>query len=90
MTDLLLKYMMERFNESEAPEPEPGPSGPVITISRQLGCSGNDIAKKLIERINADEKGRKRRWKHLNKEVIEASAKKLNLHPTRVKSIQDF
>ncbi|MCF8302021.1 MAG: cytidylate kinase-like family protein [Bacteroidales bacterium] len=91
MTDLLLKYMMERFNEQEAPKPKPGPPGPVITISRQLGCSGNDIAKKLIDRINAvvHEKGRKKTWKHLNKEIIDQSAKELNLHPNRVKEVMD-
>ena len=90
MENLLIKYMDDRYkfqktmHKSSASE-----SGPVITISREAGCSANWLASKLREELDAifHEKGKEQTWKVLNKEIIEASARELELHPSMIKHV---
>lgn len=62
-------------------------SGPVITISRQSGCSGNDFAEKLLKAINQLNKDQS--WKKINKEILEASARELDLDPRKIEYVFD-
>ncbi|MCF8363646.1 MAG: cytidylate kinase-like family protein [Prolixibacteraceae bacterium] len=66
-------------------------AGPVITISRECGCSANHIAKglsKILTGYSSISAGRKKtEWKWMNKEVIEEVANELQLTPERVKSV---
>jgi len=68
---------------------EPAPSynpGPVITISREMGCPAKPIAESLAGLLN---KGRKREplWKCVSNELLEESAQKLKVDPKYIKHI---
>jgi len=66
-------------------------AGPVITISRECGCSANHIAKGLSRILTGyssiSARMKKMEWKWLNKEVIEEVANELQLTPDRVKKV---
>lgn len=89
MENLLTHYMEERFRHPDKALKLAGQSGPVVTISRQAGCSGNTIANKLMLRLNRInlEKERKQLWKVVNKEIIESAARELELHPSRIQHV---
>jgi len=85
MENLLLKYMNERIRPEirkfdELP-------GPVITISRECGCSGRIIAEKLTERINHKINNPKQNWKWVNKEILSLASKELKINPGQIKNI---
>lgn len=89
MANLLLKYMEERLKGDVIPSaPRKAGPLPVVTISREAGCSGTQIANKLIVRLNvrAAERNEKVEWKVVNKEVIEMAAKELEMHPSMLKT----
>jgi len=55
-----------------------------VTISRQTGCNGSSIALKLARHLSNDTK-----WKHINKEILKESAKKLDLKASRISHLYD-
>lgn len=59
---------------------------PVITISREFGCPGESIAKRLTNILTKKNEinGGHDHWKWISKEIIEESAKKLKLTPTLI------
>lgn len=74
-TDILLEKPIERK--------EPGP---YVSISRDFGCMANPIAKKLaseLTRINKN-KGIRKDWKWINKEILKHSANELGLKPSEI------
>ncbi len=78
----LLTYFERRVARSKK---EKTGTVPFITISRQTGCNGNELAFQLIKKLrllNAD-------WKYTNKEVLEESAKKLKLDESKIKYVFD-
>jgi cytidylate kinase len=87
MKNTLLEYLNMRMHHKKA-EPQLQqlrPPGPVITISREVGCSGIAIAQGLADRLNQNYHLRK--WKVLSKEIFAASAMELDLDPERVSRI---
>ena len=84
MENLLLKYMNERISQSESKIDEPGP---VITISRECGCSGRLFAEKLTDRINQEINNPAQKWKWVNKEILNLASKELKLNPHQVKNL---
>ena len=84
MANILLKYFLEKFDATPKEIKEPGP---VVTISREFGCSGTLLASCLCEILNSKNGigNPKTNWQCINKEIIEKSAKELNLHPTKIK-----
>lgn len=58
--------------------------GPVITISRQTGCDGRQVAENVVEILNR--KQRIVKWKWIDKDVIYAIAKELNTDTQRVEN----
>jgi cytidylate kinase len=84
MANILLKYFLEKFDSTAKQIIEPGP---VVTISREYGCSGKEVASSLCEILNKKNKDGKSKaeWKSINKEIIEKSAKELNLHPSKIR-----
>ena len=84
MGNRLLKYFLEKFDASAKPLKKPGP---VITISRDFGCSAKLVAARLCEILNKKSEGgnSKAEWETINKEIIEESAKELNLNPSKIK-----
>jgi len=79
----LVKYLVERHKESHKPCHEPGP---LVTISREMGCSGTQVTQMLINELNYRfdfKTGDPWRWvgKH---EIQSAAAHALNLPPDEI------
>lgn len=84
MKNTLLEYLNKRMLHKK-PQPQhqyERQPGPVITISREVGCSGIAIAEDLAERLKQKYPGHN--WKVLSKEIFQESAKELDLDPERV------
>ncbi len=86
MGNSLMIYLNQRMEEEKNPHIKNlSSAGPVITISREVGCNGLKIAHQIAERLN------KRKmindWKVLSKEIFFQSAKELNLDPKKIQRI---
>ncbi|TAL68364.1 MAG: cytidylate kinase-like family protein [Bacteroidetes bacterium] len=75
------KYKLENLTDRGA--------GPVITISREIGCFAGDIAEKLVQRINYEPvtTDSKKKWNWISKEILEKSAEELKIKPERISHI---
>lgn len=60
--------------------------GPVITISREMGCPAKAIAEVLVKLLNNDS-GREAKWKYLSNEIMEESARMLKVDPKYIRHI---
>jgi len=79
----LVKYLIERHKDLHKPCHEPGP---VVTISREMGCAGTQVAVKLVEELNKRytfKEGEPWRWVG-KEEIQEAAAHALNLPPEEI------
>lgn len=87
MKNSLLEYLNKRMflKKAEPQQLNKRPPGPVITISREVGCSGIAIAENLAARLNKKYPGH--HWKVLSKEIFQESARELNLDPERVSKV---
>lgn len=78
MKDSLLLYLNQRLGKNKGiHSPVEYAHGPVITISREVGCGGIYMACKLIEQLN--KKREKRNWEVFSKEIFEKTAKELEM-----------
>jgi cytidylate kinase len=85
MKNTLLNYMNKRFGEvSKSPYGSKSP-GPVITISREPGCGGLKIAEKLAGSLN--EFVTCKRWQVISKEILQQSAKELEIDPQKIRRV---
>jgi len=83
MENLLREYLDRAFAERGIENPSQ--PGPVITISREFGCPSKLIAQQLTLMLNKrNGEGKPRKWRFINKEVVEATARRLELNPTDV------
>jgi len=83
MPNDLLTYFEKRFATEKMPaKKEPGP---FITISRETGCNGTAIARDLAKALSAYGKT----WHFVNKEVLEESARTLNLDESKINYVFD-
>jgi cytidylate kinase len=80
----LIDYFNRRLAviEKEKTKKEPGP---FVTISRETGCGGNEIAELLIRQLNSD----KTHWSLVNKEIISQAARNLKVDIKRVAEVID-
>jgi len=84
MSNLLLTYLNKRMTENEVVKKSATPvAGPVITISREIGCNGLKLAAKIAEHLNS--KQTDANWKVISKEVFQESAKELKMDPEKVR-----
>ena len=81
-TNFLSKYLFARFSD-ELYEPPPDHKGMVVTVSRDTGCDGVPIVEEVVRQLNKDLKGinKKHPWRYVSKEILEKSAKRLNVKP---------
>jgi cytidylate kinase len=84
MDNLLQKYMNDRVRNATKKVIEPGP---VITISRECGCSGRLLAEKLTWRINERISDPCQNWKWINKEILCLASEELRINPGQVKDL---
>ena len=65
--------------------------GPVITLSRECGCSSNRIAIKLSKILTGysylSESKKNVEWKWYNKEIFDEAAKELDRSPDQIKEV---
>lgn len=85
MSNALLSYLNKRLGEDNSMMDMIGPPGPVITISREVGCNGLQLAHKIARHLNI--KKPEKDWKVLSKEVFYESAKELDVEPDKVQRI---
>ncbi len=79
----LKKYLTEQYQKSIDKDVKPGP---VITISREYGCSAKILATELVDQLNGVKKDKKY-WTWINKEIFEDTAQVLNLKQNRIKHV---
>ncbi len=86
MSNLLLSYLNKRMSEIETVRKSTLPvAGPVLTISREVGCNGVKLAQLLANRLNSQKL--QANWKVISKEVFHESAKELKMDPEQVRKI---
>lgn len=86
MANSLTTYLDKRLKEDSSPKKgNYVGTGPVITISREVGCNGIKLAKKLAVQLNQQKL--QSEWKVLSKEIFHESAKELDLAPEKVRQI---
>lgn len=84
MSNLLLNYLNKRMTETEVIKKSEMPvAGPVITISREVGCNGVKLAHLIAARLNS--KKPKTNWEVISKEVFHQSAKELKMEPEKIR-----
>lgn len=76
-------YFDERYRESVLKTPS-AEDGPVITISRQTGCDGREVAARIADNLNL--RFGTTRWKWVDKDIIYTIAKDLNIDTQRVEN----
>jgi cytidylate kinase len=89
MTNILLQYMVERFNRPDVKEPFTSLTLPFITISREYGCPAKEVAAFIERKLNSglEPKSSSRKWTVISKEIMEQAAKELNVEPARIERI---
>lgn len=85
MANSLLSYLNKRVVQSQLSGSTDKVPGPVITISREVGCSGLELANALKEKLQ--QLHHQENWKVLSKEIFQISARELDLEPDKVAKI---
>jgi cytidylate kinase len=85
----LISYLKKRYEESQTKHYG---SGAVVTISREYGCPAKLVAQKLSEVLSEmkDPSGLKHQWKWYSKEILDESARQLQLDPSKIKYVFDY
>lgn len=84
MNNTLMVYLTKRLHQNSNKYHAPHhPPGPVICISREVGCGGVNIARLLA--VELEKMGTCKRWKVLSKEILEESARELNMDPNKLR-----
>jgi cytidylate kinase len=85
----LSKYLKDRYIETLSNQPFPGP---VVTISRELGCPAKKIALLLVEKLNSSNLKfvKDLPWKWISKEIMEESAKELGVDLAEIQYVFDY
>ena len=85
----LSKYMEDWYKEDPARNIYPGP---VLTISREVGCPAKIIATNLTERLNTLKrtKAKEHPWRWISKEIMIESAKELDVNSDQIQHIFDY
>jgi cytidylate kinase len=86
MNNTLMVYLNKRLHQKDnrylSANTQPGP---VICISREVGCGGVNLARLLAAELDKHSLGRK--WKVLSKEILEESARELNMEPNKLQNM---
>lgn len=82
------KYLKDRYKESVSPNKFPGP---VVTISRELGCPSKMLAQKLTDKLNlSTDYDKNIPWRFISKEIMEESAKELGVNNVEIQYVFDY
>jgi len=85
----LSKYLDDWYKEDSAKNIFPGP---VVTISRELGCPAKSMACLLAEKLNSIKTplAKDHPWKWISKEIMQESAKMLNVDCSQIQHVFDY
>lgn len=83
MKNSLMIYLNKRLLGLDTQKVKSVEPGPVITISREVGCGGLKLARLLSNRLNTYSSAAE--WRVLSKEVFNESARELNMDTERVR-----
>ena len=90
MKDFLHHYLEEEKQRNNGKIHYPGP---VVTISRECGCSAKRIATKLSKILTGynyqSETKTDVEWNWVSKDIIEIAAQELELEPEEIRSVLD-
>jgi cytidylate kinase len=87
MSDILFNYLNRRLREAEVDKAKKVTDpGPVVTISRQSGCSARRLTQKLVDELNKRRKSREtsKDWDYVNKELLQKAARELDVKPSEI------
>jgi len=89
MENLFLKYMSDKSDFIKSHDDSLFYNKPIITISREYGCPGEQIAQSLGDTLTKKNhiNGGEIDWKWLSKEIIEDAAHKLKLTPSLTREL---
>ncbi|MDP2334968.1 MAG: cytidylate kinase-like family protein [Bacteroidota bacterium] len=83
MENNLITYLNKRLHQHDTKYPAANtPPGPVICISREVGCGGVNIANLLA--VELDLHCLFKKWKVLSKEILQESARELDMDPNKL------
>jgi cytidylate kinase len=84
--------MKERTGKKKSSGPNFDVPGPVISISREFGCPSARIANKLSIALTQKNMAQEKKlpWRWISKEIIEESAKELNLSADLTQDLSDY
>lgn len=85
----LSKYLENWYKEDPAKDIFPGP---VLTISREVGCPAKIIAAGLTEKLNKQKKvhAKQHNWRWIDKEIMMESAKELQVDSSQIQHVFDY
>lgn len=85
----LSKYLDDWYKDDPAKNIFPGP---VVTISRQLGCPSKKIASALTDKLNdiKSKKAKDHAWRCISKEILQESARELKVESERIQHVFDY
>lgn len=86
MSNALMGYLNQRLKKGKSFETDSwSAAGPIITISREVGCNGLVIANLIAKKLNEERFHTK--WQVLSKEIFHQSAIELKMDPERIRRI---
>lgn len=85
MNNTLMVYLNKRLhqNDTRLRDHDSRP-GPVICISREVGCGAVNIANLLAAEL--DKHGLCKKWRVISKEILQDSARELDMDPNKLKN----
>jgi len=85
----LSKYLTDWYKEAPARNIFPGP---VVTISRELGCPAKIIAAGLTDHLNTLKKvkSKPQPWRWISKEILQESANELKVDSSQIQHIFEY
>lgn len=84
----LSKYLTDWYKEDLSKNIFPGP---VITISRELGCPAKRIAASLTDSLNTFEgQMKKHPWRWISKEILQEASKELQVDSSQIQHVFDY
>jgi cytidylate kinase len=85
----LSKYLDDWYKDDPAKNIYPGP---VVTLSREVGCPAKTIAAQLTDRLNSLKKSKAKDhpWRWISKEIMMESAKELQVEQAQIQHVFDY
>ena len=81
----MLVYLNKRLHEKEAKYQSANTqNGPVICISREVGCGGVNFARLLAAEL--DKQYLSKKWRVISKEILEESARELDMDTNKLRN----